>query len=150
MQIDALWAQACCQWPGSGQRTRQAWEVGFWLFGKQTQGPRNLRNGLEAWVLALCTTGFSPCEEDQSGHRGLESTWPGAASAWVRGVGLEGLGLHSFICKLRRFVTQDCPAPLQTRYCGVVRPTLTLWKYLNLKHWTKIIQKKSKHGKNSN
>lgn len=46
-------------------------EVGFWLFGKETRGPRNPGNGLEVGVLALCAMVFSSCEEE---HNQLGST----------------------------------------------------------------------------
>lgn len=53
LKIAAPWAQGCSHWPGSGYRTRQAWEVGFWLFEKETQGLKDPGNRLEAGVLAL-------------------------------------------------------------------------------------------------
>lgn len=105
-----------------GQAGLGSWLL--WLFGKETQGPRNPGKGLDVGVLALCTMGSSPCEEEhtQPGTAITEASkaqgpgQPLAGGLWaalamgrprngVCRVSLECQGLHGFICNLGWFGT---------------------------------------------
>lgn len=102
-----------------GQAGLGSWLL--WLFGKETQGPRNPGKGLDVGVLALCTMGSSPCEEEhtQPGTAITEASkaqgpgQPLAGGLWAalamgrprNGVSLECQGLHGFICNLGWFGT---------------------------------------------